>query len=72
MNIGRWQILFWPRRCLWFCYSIKTHPGWITYQYLYHFIVYVWPIEIRRFRVIAPSKELVGAFKRDQERFDDI
>jgi hypothetical protein len=41
INIGRWQILYWPRWTLWFVRR--------NYSF-YQCIVYVWPLEFRRFK----------------------
>lgn len=40
INIGPYQVGFWPRWCLWF---------WRGRFVAYRWVVYLWPIEIRRF-----------------------
>jgi len=42
VNLGSFQVLWRPRRCLW----LVRREGWLAYRW----VVYVWPIEVRRFR----------------------
>jgi hypothetical protein len=42
-NVGPFQVLVWPRRRLWFFRGPQFSGA-------YRWIVYLWPIEVRRFR----------------------
>jgi len=44
VNIGKWQVLYWPRKHLAFWRGPSFMP------HIYRFVVYVWPIEVRRFK----------------------
>jgi hypothetical protein len=50
MNLGRLQVLFVPRSCVWFFRPTKAQREHKIYRYIYRWIVYVWPLELRLFR----------------------
>ncbi len=50
MNAGKYQFLVWPRWKLFFWRPRKSQRDLTLYAKIYRWIVYVWPVEIRRFR----------------------
>jgi hypothetical protein len=52
VNVGSFQLLWWPRRRLWF-WRGPTH--YLAYQW----ILYLWPFEVRRFRKLGFAPRLV-------------
>lgn len=56
MNIGRWQVLYWPRLTPFFWAPRGEQCAWGLFTHIYSFIIYIWPIEIRRFKVKEPTE----------------
>jgi hypothetical protein len=50
VNIGRYQVLYWPRWKFWFYRPTTLSRDTALYRFIYQWIVYVWPIEVRKFR----------------------
>jgi hypothetical protein len=50
INVGNWQFIYWPRRTLFFFRPKPGQQNQPMYHDIYWFVVYLWPIEIRKFR----------------------